>query len=363
MARLGVIVVGQPRYLWDAGDDWRRSLGPRAERLQPYGELRDAGVRFAISTDAPVASYRPMDTLASALLRRTSGGAVVGETHRLDIGEALRAYTIDAARSFFVDGVVGSLEPGKLADLVVLDADPLETPAGRLPEIGTVLTMVGGRSSGLTSRGRVVSRDGRRIVAPEQDADVGLGWQPRGASRSANTQSGCQPPATSGVSVHASGRPCSKVRRSTGVRRSSAIVSGRKPSSGREDVDTIVSKRRIPRHHEGAHPPGLGDQYPVERVTMMRRQGGRPLGVGAGDRQDVEPRLSHCPDEPRGCRELAERTLDLDLPDRDRGDQHIGRRIRDRGARRAGELRIVRQPPQHGVGIQDQDHCSNALTN
>ncbi|MEI7742797.1 MAG: amidohydrolase [Chloroflexota bacterium] len=144
MARLGVVVVGQPRYLWDAGDDWRRSMGPRAHQLQPYRELIDAGVRFTISTDGPVASYRPMDTLSSAVLRRTSAGAVVGEDHRLDIGTALRAYTIEAARSFFVDDVVGSLEPGKLADVVVLDADPVETAPERLAEIGVVMTMIGG---------------------------------------------------------------------------------------------------------------------------------------------------------------------------------------------------------------------------
>lgn len=85
-----------------------------------------------------------MDTLATALLRRTTGGDVLGAAHRLDIATAVRAYTIDAARSYFVDDLVGSLEPGKLADLVVLDADPFETPAERLPEIGTLLTMIGG---------------------------------------------------------------------------------------------------------------------------------------------------------------------------------------------------------------------------
>jgi hypothetical protein len=144
MARLGVIVIGQPRYLWDAGDDWRRTLGVRAERLQPYQEFQDAGVRFVISTDAPVASYRPMDTLESAILRRTSGGSVLGRAHGLDIETALRAYTIEAARSYFVDDAVGSLEPGKLADLVVLDTDPVQTPPERLAGIGTVLTLIGG---------------------------------------------------------------------------------------------------------------------------------------------------------------------------------------------------------------------------
>ena len=68
MARLGVMVVGQPRYFWDAGDVWLRVLdAERAHRLQPYREMIDAGVRFALSSDAPVASYRPMDTISSAV--------------------------------------------------------------------------------------------------------------------------------------------------------------------------------------------------------------------------------------------------------------------------------------------------------
>jgi hypothetical protein len=145
MAELGVTVIGQPRYLRDAGDDWRRSLGPRAERLQPYREFMEAGVRFVISTDAPVASYRPVDTIATAMLRRTVDGATVGEAHRLDIDTIVRAYTIEAARSFFVDDVVGSLEAGKLADFAVLDGDLFATPAERIADLGVVMTVIGGR--------------------------------------------------------------------------------------------------------------------------------------------------------------------------------------------------------------------------
>ncbi|HEY7736942.1 MAG TPA: amidohydrolase family protein [Candidatus Limnocylindrales bacterium] len=145
MARLGVWAIGQPRYFWDAGDDWLRAFDEeRAGRLQPYREFAAAGVAFAISTDAPVASYRPVDTLASAALRHTVGGATVGPDQALTIVEAVRAYTLDAARSFFVDDLVGSLEPGKLADLVVLDGDPARTPPDRLPELRVLLTLMGG---------------------------------------------------------------------------------------------------------------------------------------------------------------------------------------------------------------------------
>ena len=79
MARLGVVVVGQPRYFWDAGDAWLAALdAERAHRLQPYRELIAAGVRFALSSDAPVASHRPMDTISSAVRRTTVSGAVIG---------------------------------------------------------------------------------------------------------------------------------------------------------------------------------------------------------------------------------------------------------------------------------------------
>jgi predicted amidohydrolase YtcJ len=145
MAQLGIIAVGQPRYFHDAGDDWLAALdGPRAQRLQPYREMENAGVRFVISTDAPVASYRPVDTIASAVLRRTASGSTIGADQALTVEEAVRAYTLDAAFSYFADDRLGSLEPGKLADITVLDGDLFETPPDRIPELGVTATIVDG---------------------------------------------------------------------------------------------------------------------------------------------------------------------------------------------------------------------------
>ena len=146
IARLGVIVVGQPRYFWDAGDAWLRALDPeRAHRLQPYREMIDAGVRFALSSDAPVASHRPMDTISSAVLRTTVSGAVVGGDQALSVEEAVRACTIDAAASYFADDRLGTLEAGKLADVVVLDADLFATPAAEIGDRTVDMTVVGGQ--------------------------------------------------------------------------------------------------------------------------------------------------------------------------------------------------------------------------
>jgi predicted amidohydrolase YtcJ len=145
MARLGVWAVGQPRYFWDAGDAWLASVdAARVHRLQPYREMTEAGVRFTLSSDAPVASYRPLDTLASAVTRATVGGAVIGEDQALSVDEALRACTHDAAASYFADDRLGTLEVGKLADVIVLDGDPFTTAAARLGDIAVELTLLGG---------------------------------------------------------------------------------------------------------------------------------------------------------------------------------------------------------------------------
>ena len=145
MAALGVIAVGQPRYLWDAGDAWLTAFDPgRVHRLQPYREMRDAGVRFALSSDAPVASYRPLDTIAWAVLRATVSGAVIGVDQALTVEEAVRACTAEAAASYFADDRMGSLEVGKLADVVVLHSDLFATPPERIPDLGIAATIVGG---------------------------------------------------------------------------------------------------------------------------------------------------------------------------------------------------------------------------
>ncbi len=153
---LGIVVVGQPRYFWDAGDAWLRVLdADRAHRLQPYRELLGAGVRFALSSDAPVASHRPMDTIASAVLRTTVSGAVIGGDQALTVDEAVRACTIDAAASYFADDRLGTLEVGKLADVAVLDRDLFATLPAELGNVAVDLTIVGGevayRSERLTA--------------------------------------------------------------------------------------------------------------------------------------------------------------------------------------------------------------------
>jgi hypothetical protein len=145
MADLGVITVNQPRYLHDSGDEFLERLGERAHRLIPLREELDAGVLVVLSSDSDVASYRPMDTISSAMLRRTRAGAFIGSDQVLTLEEALYAHTIDAARALFLEDRLGSLEPGKLADIAVFDQDLTRTPAEELAGAEARMTFLGGR--------------------------------------------------------------------------------------------------------------------------------------------------------------------------------------------------------------------------
>lgn len=86
----------------------------------------------------------PFHGIWCAVAHRTREGATVAGDERVDLDAALRAYTVDAAFACHMDDR-GSLEPGKLADLVVLGADPWRTSVDELPSIPVDMTVLGGR--------------------------------------------------------------------------------------------------------------------------------------------------------------------------------------------------------------------------
>ena len=145
MARLGVITVNQPRYLYDSGDEFLARLGDRAHRLQPLRDELDAGVRVVLSSDSDVASYRPLDQIAAALERRTRDGAAIGTDQALTLEEALYAYTIDAAFALQLEDRLGSLEPEKRADITVIDGDLETTPPNEISSLRISRTFLDGR--------------------------------------------------------------------------------------------------------------------------------------------------------------------------------------------------------------------------
>ncbi len=146
MRRLDAIAVNQPSYLFDFGDEYAEMLGASVHDLQPWRDELDTGVRVVISSDSDVSSYRPLTTIANAMLRRTREGTVVGPRHRLSLDEALFAHTIDAAYAVGLEHRIGSLEPMKDADLTIVGGDIRSMDPAELREIPILATVVAGET-------------------------------------------------------------------------------------------------------------------------------------------------------------------------------------------------------------------------
>ena len=143
---LGVVVTTHTgRYLFKEGEILRSRVGAAAEEsIVPLKSLRDAGVHVALATDnVPTSLFHPI-WHAIARLDRSSGRAIA-PSQRLSREAALRAATAEGAYLTFEEGDKGSLEPGKLADLVVLSDNPLTCDEERIKDITAELTIVGGR--------------------------------------------------------------------------------------------------------------------------------------------------------------------------------------------------------------------------
>ena len=117
----------------------------RAENITPMRTFLDQGFLVAGGTDSPVIPYNPFWAMYHFITRDTISDGVYGSAQRITREEALRVYTINNARLTFEENLKGSIEPGKLADLVVLAADYLTIPEKQIESLKPVATMVGGR--------------------------------------------------------------------------------------------------------------------------------------------------------------------------------------------------------------------------
>lgn len=144
-AELGIVVVSQPGFLSTLGDGFAAAFPDSSGQLYPFASWRRAGITVAGSSDAPVITADPLLGIRDAVLRRTAGGQVLGPGERLGARDALALYTRGAAYAMHREHELGSLEPGKLADFVVLDASPLSTGPEQISGIQVLATVIGGQ--------------------------------------------------------------------------------------------------------------------------------------------------------------------------------------------------------------------------
>jgi hypothetical protein len=142
--RLGIMLAPHS-YIHEHGDKMEAYGPARWDWMHPFGSAVRMGIPIAGNSDWPVSSAKPLLQIESMVTRRSAEGNVYGPAQRISVHEALRSWTIGGAFASFDERIKGSITPKKLADFVMLSADPRVTPEHQLKDIAVVLTVIGGK--------------------------------------------------------------------------------------------------------------------------------------------------------------------------------------------------------------------------
>lgn len=145
IAKLGIVPVSNPSFITINGTDYNRYYGDRVCYMFPLKSYLDAGVITAIGSDSPVTHPDPMNSLYGALNRKDrKTGDDVGENQKVEVLQIVRMMTYNGAYASFEEKLKGSLEPGKLADVVILTEDLLTYPPEDVQQVAVRATFLDG---------------------------------------------------------------------------------------------------------------------------------------------------------------------------------------------------------------------------
>jgi len=146
LIRLKAMVVTQPPFVYYSGERYLATISPSQLRwLYRLKSFLDGGLVVAGSSDCPVAPDNPLLGIYGAVTRRAESGEYLSPEEAVSAEQALAMYTINAAYASFEEDIKGSITPGRLADMVVLGADPLKSPPEQLKDIRVEMTIIDGR--------------------------------------------------------------------------------------------------------------------------------------------------------------------------------------------------------------------------
>lgn len=146
-ARLGVIPSFFIAHVHQWGDTHIKNFGlERARRISAAKAALDRDIPFTFHQDTPVLLPDMLGTVWCAVNRQTKSGVTLGAEQRIPVEAALRAVTVNAAHQYFEEARRGTLRPGKAADLVLLDADPLAVSPEKLRDIRVLETVKAGET-------------------------------------------------------------------------------------------------------------------------------------------------------------------------------------------------------------------------
>ena len=123
------------------------NVGPaRAAAISPAASAGDLGLPYTFHQDAPVIPPDMLQTVWCAATRHTKSGRVLGGAERVSVYDALQAVTLHAAQQYGEQDQKGSIAPGKRADFVILDRDPLAVAPDEVRSLKVEQTICGGRT-------------------------------------------------------------------------------------------------------------------------------------------------------------------------------------------------------------------------
>ncbi len=143
---LGVTPSSSIGYMYGLGDQYAENFGPdRARWLHPHKTMQEMGIIAGGNSDCPVTFYGPFVQIYEAVTRKTNSGKIISPEECITPMEAIGVYTWNGAYLSKDEEKLGSLEPGKLADLIVLDRDILSVPHNEIKDIEVLTTIVDGK--------------------------------------------------------------------------------------------------------------------------------------------------------------------------------------------------------------------------
>lgn len=143
---LDIAVVSNPGFFYENAEAYTKYYGERVNYMFPLKTYLEEGITVAIGSDSPVIEVDPMIGVYSAMRREDKrSGVVAGECQCVELMDVLRMYTINGAYVSCEEDIKGSIEPGKLADMVVLSENILETPVDDIKNVKTDITMIDGK--------------------------------------------------------------------------------------------------------------------------------------------------------------------------------------------------------------------------
>ncbi|MEM7277684.1 MAG: amidohydrolase [Pseudomonadota bacterium] len=146
-AQLGVIPSFFSAHSFFWGDWHQKSFGEqRGKNISPTGSALKADLLFTIHNDAPVVPPDMMRLLWATVNRQSRSGATIGEHQKISIADALAAATINGAYAYFEEDNKGSITKGKVADLIIVSANPLEVASSDIKDLKVLETFSHGRS-------------------------------------------------------------------------------------------------------------------------------------------------------------------------------------------------------------------------